>query len=244
MKKTLRPSKIRIFSDFDGTITSVDVWKEIFKKFGKLEPYFSLLINSKLSLKEFWFQIFQNLPLNSKLEEFNRWAVDNVEVDANFFNFINFCQEHNIPFEIVSDGFEFYVSAFLDKMGLIKKLPFVANEVINYGGVYKPIFPFASESCMCNAASCKRNVVLSKLQDQEVLIYIGDGYSDFCLAQYADIIFAKNVFSRFCSEKKIPHYPYKSFADVQSFLKMIITKKKLKFRRQAYLARLKAFQNE
>lgn len=244
MQSTQRPNKIRIFSDFDGTITSTDVCNEIFKKFGDFDRYFLLLLNNKITLKKYWYALFKTLPSGISLETLSSWALQNVDVDLSFLDFVRFCLDNDLPFEIVSDGFKFYIEAFLKNLGAEELIPFFANEVALKGNIYEPIFTFASESCLCNAGSCKRNFVLNKLQDDEILVYIGDGYSDFCLTEYSDIIFAKNILASYCNAHKIPHYPFRSFAEIKTILRKILNEKPLKFRRQALIARKKAFRYE
>lgn len=244
MHKAHYPNKIRIFSDFDGTVTSTDVCNEIFKKFGDFENYFLLLVNKKITLKEYWFALFKTLPPGISLERLSNWGLQNIDVDPSFLEFVRFCSDNVLPFEIISDGFKFYIEAFLKILGIEKLIPFFANDVVLKGNTYEPIFTFASESCYCDAGSCKRNFVLNKLQDVEILVYIGDGYSDFCLTEYADIIFAKKMLASFCNAHKIPHYPFRSFAEIKTILQKIINEGKLKFRRQALIARKKAFRYE
>jgi len=167
-----------------------------------------------------------------------------VQVDPYFVEFVNFCKENQIPFEILSDGFDFYIQATLDKFG-ITDIPYFGNQLVNTNDHYEPVFVYANESCQCeNVGSCKRNIALSRLADDEVLVYIGDGYSDFCMVEYSDIIFAKSILSRYCNEKRIPHYNYKTFHEIINVLKKLLREKKIKPRRQAQLNRKKAFEIE
>lgn len=244
MYRDQRPNKVRIFSDFDGTISSTDVCNEIFKKFGDFDHYFLLLINRKISLKEYWYALFRTLRPGVSLDTLSGWALQNVDVDPSFAEFVKFCLDNDLRFEIVSDGFKFYIWAFLKNLNVEKLVPFFGNDVVLNGSIYEPIFTFASESCFCDAGSCKRNFVLNKLQDDEILVYIGDGYSDFCLTEYSDVIFAKKVLASYCNAHKIPHYPFRSFAEIKTTLQKILNKGKLKFRRQALIAREKAFRYE
>ncbi|MGQ9819160.1 MAG: MtnX-like HAD-IB family phosphatase [Candidatus Kapaibacteriales bacterium] len=234
-------NKIRIFSDFDGTITTTDVCNEIFKKFGDFEHHFPLLVNQQITLKQYWYELFRTLPSGISINTLNSWALKNVDVDPTFLKFIEFCSTNSLSFEIVSDGFKFYIEAFLKNLGVYEQIPFFANDVVQKGNNYEPVFTFASESCFCNAGSCKRNFVLNKLRDDEILVYIGDGYSDFCLTEYSDIIFAKKVLASYCNAQKIPHYPFRSFEEIITILQKLLNDGKLKFRKQAFIARKKAF---
>ncbi|MCX7879760.1 MAG: MtnX-like HAD-IB family phosphatase [Ignavibacteria bacterium] len=236
--------KPHIFSDFDGTITNFDVGIEIFRKFGTLEPYYSQLSNGQLHIKEFWKLAFNEIPSTITLNEICNFVAETVEIDQHFNEFIEFCIQKEIKFEILSDGFDFYIKTVLNKI-IKKDIPFWSNTITKENGTYLPIFTFASESCECkNVGSCKRNIALSNLANDEILVYIGDGYSDFCMADYSDIVFAKKILARYCNEKKIPHFPYKTFNDIRFQLEKLIQRKELKPRRQAQLKRKKAFEIE
>ncbi len=238
-----KPTRFHIFSDFDGTITTKDICNEIFKEFGNFEPFYSKLIQGEIHLKEYWRELFKTLPKGIEISELENFAKNSAEIDPSFPAFVSFCRNYQIEFEILSDGFDFYIQSVLEKIGL-EDILYYSNSVRIVNDTIEPVFPYASESCLCNAGSCKRNIALSRLQENEAMVYIGDGYSDFCVAEYSDIIFAKQILSRYCNEKRIPHYTFKNFSDVRNTLEKILGKGKLKFRRQAYLNRKKAFEIE
>ena len=50
------------------------------------------------------------------------------------------------------------------------------------------------------------------------IIYIGDGYSDFCPSKFADLVFAKNLLFQRCQQKGIPCIPFKDFSDINAYL--------------------------
>lgn len=238
-----KPTRLHIFSDFDGTITTKDICNEIFKEFGDFEPFYSKLIQGKIHIKEYWRELFKTLPKEVKIPELINFVKNISEIDPFFPDFVLFCRNYQIEFEILSDGFDFYIQSVLEKIGL-EDITSHSNSVKVLNDTIVPVFPYASESCLCNAGSCKRNIALSKLREDEAMVYIGDGYSDFCVAEHSDIIFAKRVLSRYCNEKRIPHYTFENFSDVCDILAKILREGKLKFRRQAYLNRKKAFEIE
>lgn len=236
--------KPHIFSDFDGTITISDVCIDIIEKFGQLEPFLSKLSSGEIKLREFWLNTLRTIPKDLGIEELYAFAKDKAEVDKFFNDFIAFCRQRGIPFEILSDGFDFYIKAILENLGH-NSISFFANSIVKLGDYFYPVFNYANESCQCeNVGSCKRNLALSLLKDDEVLIYIGDGYSDFCMVEYSDIIFAKGILSKYCNKHRIPHYNYKTFFDIIYILRKLCDYKLLKPRRQAQLHRKKAFEIE
>lgn len=231
--------QIRIFTDFDGTITTIDLGDELFKEFGEFEPFISQLKSGIIDIKEYWARVCNSLKKDLTLEEIEKFAFT-AEIDSNFVNFAEYCKAQNWKLSVVSDGFEEYILPILKKIGL-EYLDVSSNKLKKTNVGFVPIFSKASESCNCLSASCKRNVILSDSTEDEMLVYIGDGYSDFCAAEHCDVIFAKKSLAKYLSENKIPYHPFKNFFDVKRILKTIIENKKIKKRNHSFLLREKAF---
>ncbi len=236
-------SQITVFVDFDGTITLDDVGDELFRHFGAFEPYNTELKEGKLTIKEYWKILCDSLPSSLSLEEIRNYA-KNFQIDAYFSNFINFCRYNDFRVYIISDGFDVYIETILYQYGF-EVIPFFANKLIKRAdGGFSPEFTAASESCNCFCASCKRNKLLNLALPESAIVYIGDGYSDFCAAEHSDIVFAKKNLARYCQQNTIPHHNFKSFFDVEMILKKAVASKSIRVRHQAYSKREKAFINE
>lgn len=237
MKKT----KIRVFSDFDGTITIKDLGDEIFKVFGEFEPYHTQLINREIDIKQYWHSLCKTLPKGFQEQKIIDYA-EKAEIDPYFKSFAEYCDENDLPLHIVSDGYESYIKTVLKRLEL-DHLPLKSNK-LQFGEEVTPIFPGATESCECFCASCKRNSVLNDVHEDEIIVFIGDGYSDYCAAEHSDVIFAKKNLAAYCNEHKLPHYPFQTFFDVKRLLSDAIKNNKLKKRNQAEMNRKKAFETE
>lgn len=235
-------NEITVYIDFDGTITTKDVGDEIFIKYGVFEPYHSLLREGKLDIKEYWKIQFNNLKEGTTIETLKQYALG-FEIDANFKQYLEFSKQVGLRNNVVSDGFDFYINAILSREN-IKDMPVFCNYLLEESNKYVPKYPGASESCDCTCASCKRNRIINNSSSDEIIVYIGDGYSDFCAANHADIIISKKSLTKYCFENKLPHYGFKNFFDVIRIFKEIITDNKLRKRKQAELLRKKAFENE
>jgi 2-hydroxy-3-keto-5-methylthiopentenyl-1-phosphate phosphatase len=233
---------LQIFIDFDGTITKKDVGNEIFKVFGRFEPYHTQLINNDISIFQYWHTVCSTISgslNNDKLKEF----ASEFEVDSYFSDFANYCKNSGISTKIVSDGFHIYIDTILEKEGL-GWIPVFCNYLCIDDGETKLHFPYSSETCTCKCASCKRNMILTNVSENDIIVFIGDGYSDFCAAEHSDIVFAKGALAAYCSSNRIPHYTFSSFFDVLRLLKLMIEKNKLRTRHQAKLKRIKAYETE
>lgn len=206
---------MNIFCDFDGTITLKDSGDLFFQTFSQFEPYHTELLAGKSTVRQYYHFVTQLLscPLNEHdLEQF----IDSLEIDPYFIRFTKYCEDQSIPLTIVSDGFDIYISKILEKHQI--QLPVISNKLSIFGDKYEPIFPNAVEGCECFCASCKRNAILSNHSTEDIIVYIGDGRSDFCPVHFADIVFAKGSLDTYCAKNHISYYPYTTFFEVQNLL--------------------------
>lgn len=235
--------KLAVFCDFDGTITEKDIGDELFKELGVFEPYHTQLIEGELDISEYWKILCKSLGKTAEYDYIYHF-VDKYNVDSNFRMFAEFLREEEIPIKVVSDGFDVYIDSVLNRLEL-DWIPVHSNKMVFIAGKEPvPYFPLASESCDCKVASCKRNAVLNSCDHETIIIYIGDGISDFCAAEHSDIIFAKKKLAAHCNKHRIPHYPFANFFDVYRIMKDIILQGKAKQRNQALMLRNKAFETE
>ncbi|MDD3124314.1 MAG: MtnX-like HAD-IB family phosphatase [Candidatus Kapabacteria bacterium] len=234
---------ISIFCDFDGTIATKDIGNEIVIACGEFQPWNDLLKAGKMDIKDYWRKVLSTMRLETSPEEFFREFVKTIDIDANFGMFVAFCRENDIKLSIISDGFKNYILPFLEYNG-IDGVKVYANEIEYTPSGLIPHYYGASDGCECMCASCKRNTILSTTPPDDIIAYIGDGFSDLCGAEHSDIVFAKQVLSHYCNEKKIPHYNFKNFFDVTRIFRNIIGKNDFRVRHQAFLARKHAFECE
>ena len=228
MNKEEKVKKLVIFTDFDGTISRMDLGDAIFVELGQFEPNHSKFIAGEMTITDYWTSACETLREGTREEDIVRFA-EAKEIDAYFARFVEYCREQEIPLSVISDGFETYIRAFLRKHG-IEDLPRLCNHFDFSGGGVIPVFPYKTDSCECGSAVCKRNAIIAKTDPDAVIVFIGDGYSDFCAAKHSDIVFAKNGLAAFCNANKIPHYPYSTFFDVLRILKKIVETGKIKTR--------------
>jgi 2-hydroxy-3-keto-5-methylthiopentenyl-1-phosphate phosphatase len=250
----LLPS-IKIFTDFDGTITINDVGDAMFERFGgsRCLDYISEYQSGLISAAE----CFRRE--SSACSEVDQKALDSFldaqAVDTSFLPFVEYCRTQKIDLTIFSDGMDYYIRRILNRMGT-GDVEFYSNalHLVPVNGSanvrFEPEFPHLSESCD-RCACCKRNIMLTHSGDDDLLICVGEGYSDRCAVKYADIVFAKDSLAEYCAGEKLPFYEYKSFADISARLNEMITlhgikpsKTRLHKRRQAELARRELFMAE
>lgn len=233
---------LNFFVDFDGTISKEDLGDKVFKVLGKFEPYHSQLVNKQIDIKEYWHELCNNLNNGVSKNDILDIA-RNCDVDYYFKDFYDWVIEKNYKIRIVSDGFDIYIDEVLSHLE-ITDIKVHCNKLIEKDNRFTPYFTGEQENCHCFSASCKRNIVLNNSDEEDILVYIGDGYSDYCPAEHSDIVFAKKNLAAHCNTNKIPHYPYKNFFDVKKMMVDLVNKKKIKKRNIASIKRKNAFEAE
>jgi 2,3-diketo-5-methylthio-1-phosphopentane phosphatase len=237
----MKTPHIKIFIDFDGTITREDVGESIFRNFGEkntVEKIIDDLLSDKISAKQSWIELCQSIDkVNiTLLNEF----ICLKELDPGFHNMVKFCDEHNIQIIILSDGFDYYIDMILKKENLYG-LKYFSNHLI-ISPEYKliPEFPYEDYNCRYSA-NCKKNHIINNSKDEDFTIYIGDGNSDKDTALYCDIIFAKKTLLKYCEMERVSFSPFHTFNDIIAKLSVILMKKNMKKRYQADLKRREAY---
>ena len=240
---------VKVFVDFDGTVTKPDVGDAMFERFGGQECL--------RAVEEY------RMGSISAVECFRRESaachdvektdldafLDAQEIDETFIPFAGFCKDRELDLTILSDGMDYYIMRILDRRGA-GEVKFLANHlelvpVNGFGRVrLEPAFPYTDEVCD-RCACCKRNHILTRSADEDVIVYVGEGYSNRCPARYADVVFAKDELLKYCRQENISYFEYRAFSDVEERLRALLDKPgkrpALRKRRQAELARREAF---
>jgi 2-hydroxy-3-keto-5-methylthiopentenyl-1-phosphate phosphatase len=238
---------LKLFVDFDGTVTTQDVGNAFFRRFGG--PVCDRLVSEyrdgKISAQACFrgeTAAIGRLPA-AEAEAF----LQEQQISSGFGTFVEFCRGRGIEFHIVSDGLDYYVRRILELNG-IDGVSVFANTLSLSGqeaGSAKITvsFPFAAAECD-RCACCKRNIILTRAGEDDIIGYIGEGFSDRCASQYADIVFAKDELQKYCQQENISYYLYSDFHDVVARLKLLVARKSLRKRRRAENKRREAFMSE
>jgi 2,3-diketo-5-methylthio-1-phosphopentane phosphatase len=203
---------MKIFCDFDGTIAEQDVGNLLFETFAdsRWREAVEAWLAGRISSKEC---LIRECEAARVTREQLLSLADRQRLAPGFEEFVHFCQEHDIPLTVLSDGLDFYIERILANHGL-GHLPIRANHLVFTGeNRIAPEFPYIEHSCG-RCANCKGYHLRSAGGSGEWLVYIGDGYSDRCAADEADLVFAKRDLRRYCREAAIPYVEFDTFYDV------------------------------
>ena len=247
LRMPVKKFKLKIFCDFDGTVTKNDVWVNSLGKFIKNKTAFSKIcddfsssvITSRECIKR-ELELVEEFTLNKFLEYIHK-----EELDIYFHDFVDFCKINDYEIFLLSEGLDFYIDYILKREKL--DIEFYSNKMIysvDENGYLKLncTFPYSDENCLFCGMS-KRNILLSKTNDLggDISVFIGDGVSDFCVSNYADIVFAKNSLASYCWKNNITYFDYKNFNDIINKIIKLKEKHKLKHRQSAQLLRREVF---
>ncbi|MGA8185941.1 MAG: MtnX-like HAD-IB family phosphatase [Terriglobia bacterium] len=217
-KSVLKPV---VFSDFDGTITRLDVTDEILKQYA--DPAWR-------DVEEQW----RRGEIGSR-ECFERHAalvrvtakqlnalIDSIPLDPDFPEFFHFLKARQLPFYIVSDGFDYVIRRVLKQVGADGELRngrhlFSTGLELEAGRV-RAVFPHSNHGCKHGCATCKPAIIRRVREKQQPVVFIGDGLSDRFAVEEADIVFAKNELLAYCGERGLACRPFETFGDVQKAL--------------------------
>lgn len=244
LTETHNPLTYTVFTDFDGTIAINDIGDAMFETFGDLEicsKSFSDYRNGTIDARDCWRRGFATMAPVTK-EQFTQFALQQ-PADLHFKLFVEFCEANSIPVTVLSDGYDVYIDAVLERE-LLGGLPRFTNRLLFAAdGSVEPFFPYTDAECS-RCANCKRNHLLTRSGDDQVIVYIGDGISDRCPVRYADVVFAKDSLVSYCELQNITFHRFTDFSDVLKQFRVMVEKGKPRKRRTAELARNSVFLGE
>jgi 2-hydroxy-3-keto-5-methylthiopentenyl-1-phosphate phosphatase len=195
--------------DFDGTITEQDLLDEIAATFGDEDVYREVdrgLDENRLTLHEVLRREFE--PVRAPLDEVRSWVLENVRVRAGFRETVALARERGWRLIVVSSGFRELIEPVLEREGLAG-VEVLSNSIDPDPTGWKVRFR-TEEVCDTCGEPCKR-ATAAALADGSELVYVGDGYSDRCAAELADLVFARRGLARYLAKRGVPFEPFDDF---------------------------------
>ena len=221
-KRLKQDGEIRLFVDFDGTVTVKDVGNSIFERFlspelleqGWHNEIIELWKVGNISSRECLtyeceYSIVTEKELNTELEKFG--------LTPGFVETVQYCKRRGIHLMILSDGLDYYIEYILGKYG-ISDVEYRANHMFFHNGSLAAEFPFVDKGCG-RCGNCKRWHMDTIRQDGDVIIYVGDGFSDRYAIRSADIIFAKHDLADYCNKESLNFFPFNNFFDILRYFR-------------------------
>jgi 2-hydroxy-3-keto-5-methylthiopentenyl-1-phosphate phosphatase len=213
-----------LLCDFDGTISVEDTTDTLLERFGK--PGWETLEDDwragRIGSRDC--MAGQVALLDMSRTELDAHLAER-EIDPAFAAFVAHAKAHGMPIEILSDGLDYAIHFILQHYGF-DYLPVTANQLEAVGErEWRLDFPNASTACRAASGTCKCAVAARAQTSRKRVLMIGDGASDYCVAESADFVFAKGKLVDHCRAKNIPHAPIKDFADALALLPALVSGK-------------------
>ena len=208
---------LKIFCDFDGTVTRVDGCNIIIDHC--LGRKARRAIDDKIVSGEFSFRQgydAQFAGVNLTWEETLPLLHEKNGIDPTFPPFVQWLTRQNVPLTILSAGIEQIIREYLGTVGLTG-LDIRANRIRvenrRWRVEYFDDTPFGNDK-----AAAVRQAATHGFRT----VFIGDGISDFPVASVADILFAKrgDRLAQYCLSQGIPFHSFDNFNDVRTVLNL------------------------
>ena len=213
-----------VLSDFDGTVSLIDTGLYMMERL-QLDAAWDLEdrwrrgeIGSAECLARQWEMVA--LPEAELLG-----LLDDLPLDGDFPAFVALCRARGADLAVLSDGLDLYVNRMLGRLGLRtcaqpESFPPPGDCLATYAnhGEWTPAgvrvsFPCTAHECDA-CGNCKTALLQALRPGHRRVLYLGDGYSDMCVARHAEVRFAKSHLAEYCDRQGLEYYPFASFAEV------------------------------
>ena len=196
--------------DFDGTVTEDDMLDRVCWEFGDQAVYREVdaaLDRGEIRLVD---DIERKLAsVRTPLDEVVAWVRAEARVRPGLPELVRFARAQGWSVAIVTSSFHELVEPVLGE--LAGDIELVANRLDARPDGWCARF-HDLEPCAICGEPCKRTVVAA-LGAGEV-IYVGDGFSDRCVAQAADVVFARDGLATYLDERSVEYERFDDFHDV------------------------------
>ena len=201
---------LRIFSDFDGTVTNHDSIVFLTEVFGGGPEYRHGILKRFERGELDLFQIIEQELASVKVpwEEAARALKDKISVDPEFPAFVDWCCRQRYPLTVVSSGIQRVVALFIGHL----EVPFFAHPVE---------FKLEGWRYTRDRRADKEKLLRRARSDGRKIVYIGDGISDISVLGHTDWLFAKSRLARYCRDNGVSFFPFDSFRDVREQLERL-----------------------
>jgi 2-hydroxy-3-keto-5-methylthiopentenyl-1-phosphate phosphatase len=190
---------VKVVLDWDGTVTVVDGLHLVLEEFGDPHVYGEAerRLGRELTLHEVIALEFRTI--RAPLDEVVDWVVRNVETRPGL---AGFARRHR-PL-VVSSGFHELIEPVLAREEV--QLDVRANRLDPRPEGWEALFR-SDEPCAVCGQPCKR----SDVAGLGAFAYVGDGYSDRCVALAAERVFARDGLADYLSARGEPFEEFTDF---------------------------------
>jgi 2,3-diketo-5-methylthio-1-phosphopentane phosphatase len=186
-----RARELAVFCDFDGTFLVQDVGSTLAKTHipERRELLWGRYESGELTAWDYTQELLDGFELpETTLDAF----LETVKLDPGSKPLLAWCAERDVPFEILSDGFDRNLRMLQQIHGI--EFKYRANRLHYEDGVWQIGPGHPDSSCGCGTGTCKGSIIAAYRagHPNALCVHIGNGrVSDLCGAQAADLTFAR-----------------------------------------------------
>jgi 2,3-diketo-5-methylthio-1-phosphopentane phosphatase len=205
--------KVVVLCDFDGTVAEKDVGDLLFRRFGGAPAHDAAQewtrgnINSRECLER---QVQATHCSEADLRSFAHAC----RLDPYFRDFHDFARRRGIEVVVLSDGLDFYVEQMLSRHGC-GSIEFYSNRLSIEGKTLRVEFPWYNLRDCTECGCCKTHHLFRYRRRGYFIVYVGNGLSDRCPSENADLVFAKGELLAHCRAQHIDCIEFRNFRDVE-----------------------------
>jgi HAD superfamily phosphoserine phosphatase-like hydrolase len=194
---------MRVVVDWDGTVTETDGLHLVLLEFGDEGVYedHEARLGRELTLHEVIAGEFATV--HAPLQEVATWVRENVQVREGWGDF---ARRHDPV--VVSSGFHELIEPVLEREGL--ELEVYANRLDARQDGWRVLFRDEAACSVCGEP-CKRSAVASL----QPFVFVGDGFSDRCVAEAAARVFARDGLVEYLSARGVAYERFEDFRDLE-----------------------------
>jgi 2,3-diketo-5-methylthio-1-phosphopentane phosphatase len=213
---------LTVICDFDGTITHEDVGAALCARFapGVLERVDARWTAGEISFAEAY--RLACLELKATHAVMVAHAMEIGRVRDGFSELVDACRRTGTEMVIASAGLDLYVEPILARcLGARRADVEVCVNLARVGpeGLHVD-FPHRDEAG-AECGNCKGRRARRARSEGRRVIAVGDSFSDCCLVEEADAVFARGWLAGHCRDRAIAHETFDDFAPVTSLVESL-----------------------
>ena len=205
---------LAVFCDFDGTFSVQDVGGQVAQTHlaDRRAELGARYQKGEVDAWQYAVELFDGFRFSAEcIEE----LLSRIELDPGARDLLAWCKSRGVPFQILSDGFDYNLDRFQQIHGI--QFAHASNRLELDDDLWHLSPGGRNPDCACGTGLCKRAKIESfrSKTPTTICIHIGNGrVSDLCGAEAADIVFAKETLSEALIERGVPFYPFETLHDV------------------------------
>lgn len=205
---------LAVFCDFDGTFSVQDVGSTLAQQVvpEKRKRLWKRFEQGEFTAWTYVIALLDGLEYSEKkLDRF----LETIDLDAGARALLDWCDRADVPFRILSDGFDWNLERIQAIQGI--RFAYSANHLEYEGNRWRISPGRPNPECGCGTGSCKRGLIgtYRSQHPDDFCIHIGNGrVSDLCGALEADLAFAKDTLAPALDELGHPYLRFENLHDV------------------------------